>query len=86
MGHYEKINLDIFCALLGIFDRNANSPIHSVLRGEDTWVFQYTAFGGRWYSDVRRRKVIEHNVISFEKREENTWAVFKKIEHDERNQ
>lgn len=36
MGHYEKINLDIFCALLGIFDRNANSPIHSVLRGEDT--------------------------------------------------
>lgn len=86
MGHYEKINLDIFCALLGIFDRNANSPIHSVLRGEDTWVFQYTAFGGRWYSDVRRRKVIEHNVISFAKREENTWTVFKKIEHDERNQ
>lgn len=35
--------------------------------------------------DVRRGKVIEHNIMSFEKGEENT-EMFKKNEGDERNQ
>jgi len=57
MGHYERSIFTTFGGVLVIFDYNANSLVQSVLRGEDMRVFQYAAFGGRWYSDVWRRSL-----------------------------